>query len=372
MWSSEAKNGKTVFRERYKDPMTGKTKVATVTLEGADSPRLRKVAFEALQKKITDATSDRAESPTLKDLYKSYINYQTMTNRSSTVKRNASTLSKCVELIGEDALVNNLTAAFIREKLLEYTQNPVTLNEYIKRFKAMLRYGYDYDFIRDQGVFLKLKKFKVDKQADDYIKPEDKYLEHDELMAVLNYMKNSQKYWYFLTRFLSLSGLRIGEAMAITISDIQGDMLMVTKTYSITTGEIHPPKTACSVREVYIQPELSELIREIRQYNRQMDILHGCRSDLLFHSEKGSFIVYGSYNKYVREVTEAVIGSRRTPHAFRHTHASILFGEGVSIDTISRRLGHEDSIITRKIYLHIVEKVKEKDRQILSQIRLLG
>lgn len=369
MWH-ETKDGKTVYRERYKDPMTGKYKKVSITLPGSDSPKLRKLAYDALQQKI-NASSDSAEGARLKDLYKSYINYQTMINRSSTVKRNASTLAKCLDLIGEDVLIDKLTAAYIREKLLDYTQNPVSLNEYIKRFKAMLNYGYDNDMVKDPAVFQKLKKFKVDRQADDYIKPEDKYLEQEELTAVLDYMKTSQPYWHLLTLFLTLSGLRIGEAMALTVSDL-GESITVNKTYSITTGEIHPPKTACSVREVFIQPELENVIKEIRKYNRNMDILTGCRSDLLFHSEKGGYIQYGAYNKYVREATEKVIGSRRTPHAFRHTHASLLFGEGVSIDTISRRLGHEDSKITRKIYLHIVEKVKERDKLIISKIKLIG
>ena len=372
MWSTPAQNGKTVFRERYKDPMTGKTKTATVTLSGSDSPKLRKLAFEALQIKIQNASRDNAEGTTLKVLYDRYINYQSMTNRSSTVKRNASTLSNCVELLGKDVLVNKLTAAYIRDKFMEYTQNPVTLNEYIKRFKAMLSYAYDNDMIEDTAVFQKLKRFKVDKQSEDYLKPEDKYLEQDELLKVLDYMRTSQPYWYFLTKFLSLSGLRIGEAMALTVDDLDHDIIRVNKTYSITTGEIHPPKTSSSVRDVDIQPELADMIKEIRRYNRNMDILFGCRSDLLFHGTDGSFIKYGAFNKYVRETTEKVIGSRRTPHAFRHTHASILFGEGVSIDTISRRLGHENSTITRKIYLHIVEKVKERDREIICKIRLLG
>ena len=371
MWS-ESRNGNTKYSERYTDPLTLKVKKVTVTLPGSETARQKKLALSELQRKIEEKTSRGfAPSSRLDFLLGRYINYQRMTNRASTVKRNEATLTKCVKLIGEDVIVSNLTAAYIRDKFLQYTQNPVTLNEYIKRFKAMLHYAYDNDMITDPAVFEKLKKFKVDKQADDYIKPEDKYLEHDELVSVLDYMEHSQTYWWLLTRFLVLSGLRIGEAMALTVSDI-GDDISVNKTYSLTTGEIHPPKTVCSVREVFVQPELAEVIKEIRKYNREMDLLHGCRSDLLFHRTDGSFIQYGAYNKYVRETTEKVIGSRRTPHAFRQTHESLLFGEGVSIDTISRRLGHEDSKITRKIYLHIVEKVKERDREILAGKRLIS
>lgn len=47
-------------------------------------------------------------------------------------------------------------------------------------------------------------------------------------------------------------------------------------------------------------------------------------------------------------------------HDLGHTHASLLLEQGVSIDTISRRLGHENSVITRKIYLHVTKNLKRK------------
>ena len=353
--------------------MTGKTKTATVTLPGSDSPRLRKLAFEKLQDVIQKKTySDNAEAVRLKDLLDRYINYQSSVNRTSTVKRNKITLSICVEMIGEDVLLDKLSAAFIKDQLMKHTQNPVTLNEYIKRIKAMLRWGYENDYVKSTAVFDKLKNFRVEKHSNDYLKPEDKYLEPDELMKVLDYMRDSQEYWWLLTRFLVLSGLRIGEAMALEMSDVTKTQIHITKAYNVVTKETNEPKTASSNRTISVQPELDELIREIKRYNRNMDILYGCRSKFLFHRNNGDRISYGAYNKYVREVTERVIGDKRTPHAFRHTHASILFGEGVSIDTISRRLGHENSMITRRIYLHIIEKVKEKDAEILSKIRLLS
>ena len=59
-----------------------------------------------------------------------------------------------------------------------------------------------------------------------------------------------------------------------------------------------------------------------------------------------------------------------TSHVLRHTHASLLLAEGISIDTISRRLGHENSKITREIYLHVTEKLKEKDNSTLKNITL--
>lgn len=89
------------------------------------------------------------------------------------------------------------------------------------------------------------------------------------------------------------------------------------------------------------------------------------------HSRSGGPVRYFAYNKYLRENSDRILGRKLTAHALRHTHASLLLEQGVSIDTISRRLGHENSRITREIYLHVTEKLKERDNEQLARISLL-
>lgn len=44
---------------------------------------------------------------------------------------------------------------------------------------------------------------------------------------------------------------------------------------------------------------------------------------------------------------------------------------GIDIETIARRLGHENSRITRDIYLHVTEKLIEKDNEQIKHIRIM-
>ena len=60
-----------------------------------------------------------------------------------------------------------------------------------------------------------------------------------------------------------------------------------------------------------------------------------------------------------------------TAHALRHTHASLLLAQGVDVDTIARRLGHENSKITKEIYLHITQQLKERDNEQIKKIQML-
>ncbi|MDN6194694.1 MAG: tyrosine-type recombinase/integrase, partial [Alkalibacterium sp.] len=57
-----------------------------------------------------------------------------------------------------------------------------------------------------------------------------------------------------------------------------------------------------------------------------------------------------------------------TVHALRHTHASILLAEGVSINTISSRLGHANVGITQNTYSHILDELKEKDNNKMMSV----
>ena len=371
MWSEPAKNGKTRYKERYTDPLTGEIKRIGVTLTGPDNRTNRKLAEEELRKRIERATmADPAMDLPLEEIREKYLADLEKTVKKSTYIRNASSTQVTVRAIGPKVKVNTMTAGYVREKLLALTSKPVTYNEHLKRFKAMLRWAYDNDYLKSLTVYEKLKLLKDD-AADAPINAEEKYLEKDQLLSLLSYMQKSQPVWYLLTKFLVLSGLRIGEALALERSDIADGYIHVSKTYSLSTGEITTPKTPHSVRSVFIQDELDLVIQEIRRYMRNNDILTGYRSPYLFHGVKTPHISYGAYNKYFRETTKKVLGEPKKPHCLRHTHASILFGEGVSLDTISRRLGHESSKITESIYLHIVEKVRERDNEAVRHASIL-
>ena len=55
----------------------------------------------------------------------------------------------------------------------------------------------------------------------------------------------------------------------------------------------------------------------------------------------------------------------------RHTHVALMAEQGVDFETISRRLGHANSKITREIYSHVTKKVREQDNQKIKNVQLL-
>ena len=55
----------------------------------------------------------------------------------------------------------------------------------------------------------------------------------------------------------------------------------------------------------------------------------------------------------------------------RHTHVALMAENGVSLDAISRRLGHENSKITKDIYFHVTKKMKEQDNAQFQKVNIL-
>jgi integrase len=365
MWIEELKNGKYKAIERYTDVLTGKVKRVSITMD-KNTAKSRKEAQAILNVKIDKALG--AQSPkglTLEKLIEYYRNDQEKTVKQSTYRRNYFACETIMRILGRDVLCDKLTAGYVRSRFLSTGKEPGTLNEHLTRFKALIRWGYRNDYIKDISYLDKIERFK-DKSHRQKI--QDKFLEASEIKELLALMEIEK--WHDLAEFLILTGLRVGEALALEISDVdtKSRQIHVTKTYDMINDETAPPKTPCSVRDVYIQAELMPLSKRLKQKAVCDRMITGCT---LFFQDDGERLDYFAFNKYLSSRIQKVTGRRLTSHALRHTHASLMLENGISVDAISRRLGHEDSRITKEIYLHATKKLKEKENQRMEEVQIL-
>lgn len=369
MWIEETKNGKYKAVERYTDYITGKTKKISVTME-KNTAQSRKVAQNVLDERIrraNEATTN--ENIRLCELVDKYREDQRLTVKMSTYQTNYHACNTLVDILGRSTLVGRMTAQYVRGQLLATKKGPGTLNRQLTRFKALIRWGYHNDYVEDISFIDKLEPFK---DAPHKIKIQDKYLESGELKTLIDGM--SVTVWGLLTEFLALSGLRVGEAVALEKSDIDYDAkyIHVTKTYDCANKVSTAPKTATSIRDVFMQDELVSVCRKINALMLRQKIMCGySKTPLFLASKNGQHISYCAYNKYLKDWSHKTIGRAITVHALRHTHASLLMEHGVSVDSISRRLGHDSSQITREIYLHVTEKLKGKDNEQIAQVKIM-
>lgn len=364
MWTEKRRNKYRVCNY-YIDPLTGERHKASVTYD-KDTTQARNKAATRLDERILELQSIIPDVMYLDALIALYDADMANTVKLSTRQRNKYACQRFRVMLG-NCDVNKLTAGLVKRRMVEYNPNPTTVNEHIQRFKAFMRWAYRNDYIKDIAWLDKLTKLKDDSKR---AKVADKFLEGEECSRLLAAMDNEQ--WRNLTEFLILSGLRVGEALALNESDLdfRNREIIVNKTYDANNRVITSTKTATSTRRVYMQDDLYALSRAVCASNRKLRrILYLDRSPLFF-SPTGDYATYNSYVQYLRTVSMGTLGRKVTPHTLRHTHASLLCEQGLTLDEISRRLGHADSRITRDIYVHITERKRAAENQRLKSVHL--
>lgn len=372
MWAEPTKNGKVRFVERYEDPLTGKQKKVSVVMD-KNTAATRKLATAALNDKITAKVDNslpylKKDNLTLSELVKLYREHQQHSVTQSTYRRNYYAIQSITKKLGEGTLVSNLTAGYVKARFSAGKDEAGTINERYVRFKALMRWAYENDYVSDIRWLDKIKPLPNKEKRE---RLQEKFLEPEDVQALLAGMQVIR--WKYLTQLLVLSGMRCGEALALEMRDVNlsDQTITISKTFDSVNQLVTAPKTLCSNRVIDMQKELSDLCREIRKFTQSEKMKRGFRGKLFLCDINGDHLNYFAYNKYLGEVSERTIGRKVTTHIMRHTHISLLAAAGVPLETITRRVGHENSDITRSVYLHVTNRQRNLDRNRLQAVKLL-
>lgn len=352
MWIE--RTGKTLrLCERYTG-IDGKQHKASVSLL-RDTPQARKRAQEELLQKISDKSTLTAQT-SLKRLIEAYIEQKDI--KPSTRVNYESSFKQILVILG-DITAGTLTAPYALRRLSESNKAQSTLNRYIVLLNGLIEWSYQFGYMQER---IHIAPFKIKSKKRD---ASQEYLEADELKDVLHQLEGSMT--GYLCRFLALTGCRVGEASALTWADVDDRYIHITKAYKLENG-ISSPKTEHSVRDIYIQPELRSFLQEYKKYRLIHMTAYGIRSELLFFTMKG--LPY-TPNVLLTNLKKVNCSKHLHPHIFRHTHTALLAEQGLSLEAIARRLGHSSSDITKRIYFHVTEKLKERDEEALSKVSIL-
>lgn len=109
-------------------------------------------------------------------------------------------------------------------------------------------------------------------------------------------------------------------------------------------------------KKTHLQNDFICINRQKSETESLIPVLPQTRSLLEKYAYQIPKISNQKYNSYIKEVAEIVgIEKQLTTHIGRKTCGSILLNEGVSIEVVSRILGHRDTKITQHIYARVNE-----------------
>lgn len=226
-------------------------------------------------------------------------------------------------------------------------------------------------------------------RAPRVARKESAYLQDDELHQVLAALSQEPLKWRTAVMLLAYSGLRRGELMGLEWHDIDftHHVIQICRTcqYTQTHGIItKDTKTTTSVRTIRLPDEAFTLLKEYRESWNTLRQMLGSKwherieitlvngqtqmvdNDRLFIKSDSTPMNPDSLTAWTRHFVERHNLPKFSPHALRHTNASLLIAGGINIPTVSRRLGHSSVATTTKIYAHAIQTADEIASDLLS------
>ena len=184
------------------------------------------------------------------------------------------------------------------------------------------------------------------------------------------FLKEAQRSNYYnIMRFLAYTGMRVGEASALTWGDITKDSVYVSKTTTRIGGETMvntTPKTKASIRYIPLNESAQKVLTDQK---KQLMMLRGgsaLQEDaLVFPRSRGGLIDSTVINTCILQIVrrinqESVRIEPFTPHSFRHTFATECVNQGMRPETLQTILGHSDIRQTMGTYYHTDETQKQE------------
>lgn len=185
----------------------------------------------------------------------------------------------------------------------------------------------------------------------------NKFLNLYELQKLLRHLDlGDELNWDWFILLVSKTGLRFAEALALTPEDFdfERQQIIVNKSWNYKTpiGNFQKTKNESSNRVVMVDWHLMNQFKSLIR-NKESDwpifVPHNKR---VFNSTVNDLL-----EKYCYKLDIPTI----SVHGLRHTHASLLLYEGVSVASVAKRLGHANTTTTQETYIHIIEELENKD-----------
>lgn len=265
---------------------------------------------------------------------------------------------KHIKLLEPDLEVKDVNRMTYQRLMNEYaeTHERQTVMDFHHIIKASVLDAVDEGYIKrdpTRKVVIKGKKSRDKKM---------KFLSQAEAQKLVEDLDLGDKVnldWLIL--LMLKTGLRFAEALGLTPEDFnfQNQTITINKTWDykgLEGGKFTETKNLSSMRTISLDWQMviqfSNLIKDLP------------KSKPIF-VEEGKKIYNSTVNHILERHCKNAGITVITVHGLRHTHASLLLLNGVSIASVAKRLGHSNMTTTQKTYLHIVEELENKDKNLI-------
>ncbi|MBO0486589.1 site-specific integrase [Vagococcus fluvialis] len=286
------------------------------------------------------------------DFYRNWVNTVKKNDVREATYINYMRTITVVESLFQGIPLKHLDDIVMQRKLDHYaeTHSKKTTKELVLKIRGSLKYAYARGLItNDFGHLLKARGQEQPKR--------NVALSITEFKKLRQYCLNHQGAEFNVLVLLALeTGARRGELLGITKEDIYEYGIKIRRSISPTNNDTQL-KTKHSKRDISINQDV---------YHALMNLADN-KSDYIF--DWNGFRQASQLQQLLKKLDI----KKTTFHGLRDTHASFLFSKDISIDYISRRLGHNSILTTQNYYLELMpEKKHQQDADALELLNDLS
>lgn len=326
-----------------------------------------------------DVSDEVYSKMTVDELYKKWMNYKAKTIKQSSLavyENHYYNSLKCFETVK----ITNISTDMLQEMFDELSNRmtPQSVCGYASTVKGIFSFAVQRGYLVVNPMTAVILQKNLNIALVTTKKRERKFFTQEQIERLIRFAKEKNRKHIELYRLILLTGMRCGEAVALTWDDIdfQNRIIHVNKTFAYIQGHTiknitytQTPKSATSVRDIPLCKEAEILLMEYKgsKYSSDTFVFINVLKQP-HHSGVVSITFKRLVTDYNRYETEKAREEGRTPklmpevsiHALRHTFATRCFEKKIDPKVVQKYLGHSSISMTMDLYTHVSrEKLRD-------------
>lgn len=339
----------------YKDKKRGTWYISVYVGDGENKKRILRRGFKtkAEAKKeeseiIFNAEMYNSDNPLFTDVVDEFIAFYEKRRKESSVHRLKKECRLYIKPFFEGKFIQNIK----KRDILKFHD---FLLDKLSMTSAKNVHGY-LSSIFNHAVKMEYANSNVAREVGNIQGTDKKQMEYwtlEEFKVFLNHLESDLYKALFMTLFYS--GMRIGEAVALTWQDIDFENNIIDVNKTVHLGNVTPPKTESSIRKIEMPQHTINAIAQIKLQTKPKHdyYVFGEFYDHLPHTTANGYFLRKIRQINKKETNKKVKLKEIRLHDLRHSHASYLINKGYDIQIVSKRLGHSKISTTYDIYAHL-------------------
>lgn len=370
----ELQNGE----KRYKfqvyvgiDPLTGKEK--RTTRRGFKTKKEAQLALSRIQLEIDNGTFGKQIAETYQDVYDLWIEqYENTVEETTFVNVSGIFKNHILPKLGKYK-IEKITVDLCQRCVNDWFKKYTDYRKFTSYASLVFTFAIKRGYIQNNPMKLVDIPRKMEKPEEEF----ENFYSKDELIYFLNCLEKEKNFKaYAIFRLLAFSGMRIGEALALTWNDVNFKDNEIRINKSVARGKdgrlyAKTTKTKKSIRTIKMDEKTLSILDEWRKQQKLDYLKLGYNTlkpdQLVFSNRKNQYMQTILPERWMLKIQIKYKLKKIKLHGMRHTCASLMFEAGATIKEVQDRLGHSDFKTTMDIYTHVTEKAKDEAIQKLSK-----